>query len=84
MPPPQPPTAAERAHFATVGRAMQEEKREQIARAAATLTAEGILEGFELARLSHDSPEIELQERQRATGQLGLRLRWLELQRRRP
>jgi hypothetical protein len=49
---PSSPTAAERAHFTAVARAMEQEKRNQ------------------------------LKERQGAAGQLGLRLRWLTLERR--
>lgn len=73
------PTAAEREHFATIAEAMRQEKREQIATAARSTTADGVLVGLELAALAGDTLEAEIAERARAAAQVGLRLRWLAL-----
>lgn len=77
---PDRPTDKERAHFAAVARAMSEQKRAQLASAARAQTADGILEGLELAVLSSPTLETEVQARARAAGQVGLRLRWRHLQ----
>jgi hypothetical protein len=75
-----PPSARERAHFAAVARAMAEEKRDQIARAARETTADGITVGLEMAALAADRPEIAALELERAAGQVELRRRWRRLQ----
>ncbi len=76
---PARPTLAERSHFSAIARAMEEEKRVQIERAAQDPTANGIRVGLELARLAVASPEIERQERARADAQVELQRRWLRL-----
>jgi len=76
----RPPSAREKAHFAAVARAMAEEKRDQIARAAHQLTADGIAIGLEMAYLAADRPEIAAMELERAAGQVELRRLWRRLQ----
>ncbi len=68
-------TDRDRAHFATIARAMAEEKREQIERAARQTTADGILVGLQLAAAWPERPETRASDDRRAAGQLGLRLR---------
>lgn len=65
-------TPADRAHFATIARAMAEEKREQIERAAHETTAEGIRVGLELATRAVSDPEIQRFEDVRADAQIEL------------
>ena len=74
-------TARDRAHFATIARAMAEEKREQIARAARETTAEGIRTGLELATRSVWSPAVQQLEDERADAQIELARRGQRLRR---
>lgn len=74
-------TAQARAHFATIARAMAEEKREQIERAARETTAEGIRTGLELSTRSVWSPAVQQLEDERADAQVELARRWQQLRR---
>ena len=74
-------TARARAHFATIARAMAEEKREQIERAALETTAEGIRTGLELSTRSVWSRAVQELEDERADRQVELAQRGQRLRR---
>ncbi|MBI2895792.1 MAG: hypothetical protein HYY06_19705 [Deltaproteobacteria bacterium] len=73
------PPPRERAHFAAIAKAMAEEKRLQIERAARAETADGIVVGLRLAAIFPLSEEARAMEEHRAAEQVGLRRRAISL-----